>query len=33
MIYLHEDTLVQQTTIDCLKNNLNGNMASQLHKI
>jgi hypothetical protein len=33
MIYLNEDTLVQQTTTDYLKSNLNGNMASQLHEI
>ncbi len=33
MIYLNEDTLVQQTTTDYLKSNLDWNMASQLHKI
>jgi len=33
MIYLNEDTLVQQTTTDYLKNNLGWNVASQLHKI
>jgi hypothetical protein len=27
MIYLNEDTLVQQTTTDYLKSNLNGSMA------
>jgi len=33
MIYLNEDTLVQQTTTDYLKSNFDWNMALQLHKI